>query len=342
MLTLAKNVIVARADNYPPMLDKTQYSSFTSRMLLYIRGKENKKLLIDSVLNGPFKYGTLIVLDIQTTPVTVKDKTYDELTDAEKIRGSCDIKATNIVLQGLPQDIYNLMNHYTKAKDIWDRVKLLTEDAHHSSVIHHQSYEAPVHHPSSQASFPWLDSGLVVPSFLPSDDPIASLNKAMSFISIAFTSRYPPTNNQLRISSNLRNQATIQDVAFQTDDLDAFGYDCDEAPSASVVLMAELSAYDSDVLSEAKEDKYLEKIIKLEMKKKALDNVVYKMGQSTQTMHMLTKPQVVYDEGHQTALSYQNPLYLTKAQRKVHSLYYGNTIVKQHDALSIIDTEETL
>ncbi|GKB90823.1 retrovirus-related pol polyprotein from transposon TNT 1-94 [Tanacetum coccineum] len=37
---------------------------------------------------------------------------------------------------------------------------------------------------------------------------------------------------------------------FQTDDLDAFDSDCDEAPSASAVLMAKLSAYDSDVLLE--------------------------------------------------------------------------------------------
>ncbi|GJS13525.1 reverse transcriptase domain-containing protein [Tanacetum coccineum] len=32
-----------------------------------------------------------------------------------------------------------------------------------------------------------------------------------------------------------------------TNDLDAFDSDCDEAPLASVVLMAKLSAYDSDV-----------------------------------------------------------------------------------------------
>nr|GEX77538.1 hypothetical protein [Tanacetum cinerariifolium] len=53
--------------------------------------------------------------------------------------------------------------------------------------------------------------GLVVPSFLPSDDLIASLNKAMAFISTAFSSHYPLTNNQLKTSSNPRNQATIQD-----------------------------------------------------------------------------------------------------------------------------------
>ncbi|GJX84752.1 hypothetical protein Tco_0335526 [Tanacetum coccineum] len=96
-------------------------------MLLYIKGKENKKLLVDSVLNGPFKYGIVTVPGTQTTPATVKDRTYDKLTDAEKIREACDIKATNIILQGLPQYIYNLVNHHTKAKDIWDKVKLLIE-----------------------------------------------------------------------------------------------------------------------------------------------------------------------------------------------------------------------
>ncbi|GJU02910.1 retrovirus-related pol polyprotein from transposon TNT 1-94 [Tanacetum coccineum] len=59
--------------------------------------------------------------------------------------------------------------------------------------------------------------------------------------------------------------------------------------------------------SKAKEDKYLEEIIELEKKKKALDNVVCKM-----------------------------------AQRKVSALYWARKIVKQHNELSVIDTEETL
>ncbi|GKB38145.1 hypothetical protein Tco_0883087 [Tanacetum coccineum] len=129
--------------------------------------------------------------------------------------------------------------------------------------------------------YPQLDSCLVVPSFLPTDDLIASINKAMAFISTSFSSRYPLTNNQLRTSSNLRNQATIQDgeghmarqctepkrpknsewfkekillaQALKTDDLDAFDSDCDEAPSASALLMAKLSAYDLDILSEYSE-----------------------------------------------------------------------------------------
>ncbi|GKA02089.1 hypothetical protein Tco_0674754, partial [Tanacetum coccineum] len=90
-----------------------------------------------------------------------------------------------------------------------------------------------------------LDLGLVLLSFCPTDDPIESLNKAMTFISTALTSRYPQTNNQLRTSSNPRNQATIQD-----DDLDAFDSNCDEAPAAQAAFMENLTSYDSNVLSE--------------------------------------------------------------------------------------------
>nr|GEV32120.1 integrase, catalytic region, zinc finger, CCHC-type, peptidase aspartic, catalytic [Tanacetum cinerariifolium] len=70
-LSLAENVIVAEADNRPSMLDKTRYSSWASRMLLYIKGKENGKLLIDSVINGPFQYGTVTELGTLTTPAIV-------------------------------------------------------------------------------------------------------------------------------------------------------------------------------------------------------------------------------------------------------------------------------
>nr|GFB18513.1 hypothetical protein [Tanacetum cinerariifolium] len=41
------------------------------------------------------------------------------------------------------------------------------------------------------------------------DDPIDAINQMMSFLTAVVTSRYPPTNNQLRNSSNPRQQATI-------------------------------------------------------------------------------------------------------------------------------------
>ncbi|GJV19532.1 hypothetical protein Tco_1368552 [Tanacetum coccineum] len=37
------------------------------------------------------------------------------------------MKATNIILQGLPADIYSLVNHHRVAKDLWERVQLLMQ-----------------------------------------------------------------------------------------------------------------------------------------------------------------------------------------------------------------------
>ncbi|GJS22289.1 hypothetical protein Tco_0450921 [Tanacetum coccineum] len=62
----------------------------------------------------------------------------------------------------------------------------------------------------SQADFPQLDSGLDVPTFQQGEDLIECINKAMAFLSV-MASRFPPLNNQLRTSSNPRNQETIQD-----------------------------------------------------------------------------------------------------------------------------------
>ncbi|GJW26542.1 integrase, catalytic region, zinc finger, CCHC-type containing protein [Tanacetum coccineum] len=586
------------ADNCPPMLDKTQYSSWASHMLLYIKGKEHGKLLYDSVINGPFKYRTVTVPGTQTTPVAVKDRTYDELTNAEKIHEACDIKATNIVLQGLPQDIYNLpewskfVTDVKLAKDLhsinFDHLYgyLRQHEAHANEVrqirqqypdplalvvntsnsspsytnqsqyhqqlspIAQQYYSPPVTTAKGRQTQGYIGNGsrsnatgvnrnarnttacqakvvrcyncqeeghMARQCIKPKSPRNSAWFKENMLLAEALESGVVLDEEQMAfladngdtITTGQASQELATIATFQNDDLDAFDSDCDEAPSASAVLMAKLSAYDSDVLSEvpthdtyvdnqvidqsvqemqyseqpvfnndtnidiksesntisyeqylkeikntviqdtssfvqqdalimsvievdkvnktinesltadieiykdqikifkerqkfdlndrekyidsqlrevtvdrnakvsdfqnqihslklqlsatveshktlsttvdvlkkeskAKKDKYYEDIIDLGKKNKALDNVIYKMGQSTQTMHMLTKPQVFYDECHKTALGYQNSLYLTQAQRKVPALYCGRTIVKQHDALSIIDTEETL
>nr|GFD05080.1 hypothetical protein [Tanacetum cinerariifolium] len=45
--------------------------------------------------------------------------------------------------------------------------------------------------------------------FQKGDDPIDAINHMMSFLTAVVTSRYTATNNQLRTSSNPRQQATI-------------------------------------------------------------------------------------------------------------------------------------
>ncbi|GJX09262.1 hypothetical protein Tco_0199121 [Tanacetum coccineum] len=119
MTTLAEHIIVAGAENRPPMLEKSMYDSWASRIRLFIKGKKNGRMMLDSIDNGPLVYPT-VEENGQTRP-----KKYSELTEAQQLQDDCDVQATNIILHGLPPDVYALVNHQEAAKDIWDRVKLL-------------------------------------------------------------------------------------------------------------------------------------------------------------------------------------------------------------------------
>nr|GFA01225.1 integrase, catalytic region, zinc finger, CCHC-type, peptidase aspartic, catalytic [Tanacetum cinerariifolium] len=81
--------------------------------------------------------------------------------------------------------------------------------------------------------------------------------------------------------------------------------------------------------------------IALEKKIKHLDNIVYKRDQSAQTVHMLTKPQFLYDHTTKQALGFQNHFYLKKAQQLEPKLYDSN-VIKNTCAIMILDSEETL
>ncbi|GJX90452.1 hypothetical protein Tco_0343778 [Tanacetum coccineum] len=62
-----------------------------------------------------------------------RPKKYSELTEAQQLQNDYDVQATNIILHGLPPDVYALVNHQEAAKDIWDRVKLLMKGTEYIS-----------------------------------------------------------------------------------------------------------------------------------------------------------------------------------------------------------------
>nr|GEY17215.1 hypothetical protein [Tanacetum cinerariifolium] len=93
----------------------------------------------------------------------------------------------------------------------------------------------------------------------------------------------------------------------------------------------------------SREDELLDKQILHEKKIKELNNIVLKMGQSIQTIHMLSpKPNLFYHTEQKMALGYQNPFYLKQAQKKQQSLYDGKVLLAKHDPIVVHDSEETL
>ncbi|GKB96548.1 integrase, catalytic region, zinc finger, CCHC-type containing protein [Tanacetum coccineum] len=127
MANLSEDIQSAGSDTRPPMLDRSDFESWQQRIRLYCLGKENGENILQSIDEGPFKMGKFRETLADGALGPERDRVVKDLTPEEKERYKADIRATNILLQGLPKDIYTLINHYTDAKDIWDNVKMLLE-----------------------------------------------------------------------------------------------------------------------------------------------------------------------------------------------------------------------
>ncbi|GKD75847.1 retrovirus-related pol polyprotein from transposon TNT 1-94, partial [Tanacetum coccineum] len=119
-------------DTRLPMLDRTDFDSWQQRIRLYCLGKDNGENIMKSITEGPFQMGMVIQTVAEETEGALQlgpecARVFTDLTAEEKERYKADIRATNILLQGIPKDIYTLINHYTDAKDIWDNVKIILE-----------------------------------------------------------------------------------------------------------------------------------------------------------------------------------------------------------------------
>ncbi|GJW73336.1 retrovirus-related pol polyprotein from transposon TNT 1-94 [Tanacetum coccineum] len=595
MTTLADKAILSGADNRPPVLEKDMYDSWKSIMELHMLNRQHGRMILESVENA--------------------------------IQADCDIKVTNIILQGLPPKVYALVSNHKVAKKLWARIQLLMQGTsltkHESKCKLYDEFDKFAYKKGETLCEFYLRFSLLLNDMniynmkleqlqvntkflntLPpewskfvtdvklvrdlhttnidqlhaylgqhefhanekGDDPIDAINHMMSFLTAVVTSCYPTTNNQLRNSSNPRQQATTNNgrvtlqpiqgrktslaagttrtytpgesgrkfrkqrtviyynckgeghmskqctkpkrkrddtwfkdkvllvqaqasgqilheeelafladpgilegqatqtvitynAAYQADDFDAYDSDCDELNTAKVALMANLSHYGSDALAEyaiesqqaavqnsnssgqqdalilfvieqlktqvvnctkinldnksvndtlttelerykeqvkvlkegqnvdlksngnvsdssarfveidrlkqtlfeylkekeslmqtvtlfkndfkKEESRNIDREITLEKRIKQLDNIVFKRDQSTQTVHMLTKPQFFYDHTTKQALGFQNPFYLKKAQQLKPKLYDGNVITNT-SAIVILDSKETI
>lgn len=75
-----------------------------------------------SVFEGP-----LIWPNITPEAKATSVRKYKELDPPDVIQANCDVKATNIILQGLPPEIYSLFSHHRIAKELWARILTLMQ-----------------------------------------------------------------------------------------------------------------------------------------------------------------------------------------------------------------------
>ncbi|GJT97418.1 retrovirus-related pol polyprotein from transposon TNT 1-94 [Tanacetum coccineum] len=279
MANLLEDIQCADSDTRPPILDRTDFASWQQHIRPFQMATFRETLAEGN--EGSLHLGP------------ERARVYSDLSPEDKDKYNADILETNILLQGLPKDIYTLINHYTDAKDTWDNVKMLLEgyeltkedresqlydDFEHfyqnkgetihdyyvlfvtaaklnrglrdsnydqlyaylkqhkahanenkmmlerftqpnidhlalmTNVSHQQYYSQSSTTPPSIyvqphfANNTQLDSGLS-----PMDKLIENLTNTLTLLTQSYKTYLPQTNNQLRTSSNARNQATVQD-----------------------------------------------------------------------------------------------------------------------------------
>ncbi|GJT88022.1 hypothetical protein Tco_1069739 [Tanacetum coccineum] len=90
-------------------------------MKLYIMNRQHGRMILESVENGPLIWPT-----IEENGVT-RPKKYSELSATEAIQADYDVKETNIILQGLPPEVYALVSNHRIAKELWERIQLFMQ-----------------------------------------------------------------------------------------------------------------------------------------------------------------------------------------------------------------------
>nr|GEY66548.1 retrovirus-related Pol polyprotein from transposon TNT 1-94 [Tanacetum cinerariifolium] len=221
--------------NRPPMLNKESYVPWSSRLLRYAKSRPNRKLIHNSIINGPYVRRMIPEPGDTNREVPVNEtfhvQTNDELIEKELKQIEADDQAIQTILLGLFEEIYAAVDkwsrhvtivHQTKDLHTADYTQLYDFLKYNQKEVDELKAERLVKTQdplalmaTSNNPYNFLVPHLDQPSFNenymqqpmpnPDDitDPTTAMNMALALMAKAFKLNYKtPTNNNQRISSN--------------------------------------------------------------------------------------------------------------------------------------------
>nr|GFC10290.1 hypothetical protein [Tanacetum cinerariifolium] len=84
-MSTQQDIYAAGSENRPPMINKYNYVPWSSRIIRYVRSRPNRKMIVDSIKNGPYVRRMIATLGEPDLPVPVPEsfhkQTDEELTE---------------------------------------------------------------------------------------------------------------------------------------------------------------------------------------------------------------------------------------------------------------------
>nr|GEU49251.1 hypothetical protein [Tanacetum cinerariifolium] len=207
------------------LVDKDLYDSWRSRMELYMQNREHGRMILESVEHGPLIWPT-----IEENGVT-RTKKYVELSATKKIQVDCDIKKLI--------SFFKLRNSSNPRKQA---------TIHDGRVTIQPLQEIP--------NFYVVGTSRTRVNTLETRGKTSGQQRVMKCFNCqreGHMARQCTKPKRKRDALWFKEKVLLveaQGNAYQADDLDAYDYDYDDITTAKVALMANLSYYGSDVLSE--------------------------------------------------------------------------------------------
>ncbi|GJT95660.1 hypothetical protein Tco_1091178 [Tanacetum coccineum] len=289
MTTLAEHIIVARAQNCPPMLEKSMYGSWESRIRLFIKGKkhglemklefqsimtiiflnveENGKLRLKNTLNSlkhnnfkmivMFKQQSFFMISTRCVkPVLVcyywrfftahnRHAYYCFSSGEDLIECINKVMAflSAVALRFPPQTInlkhrliLEIKQPFKTAESLFNKFK---EDKFRVMLVQETEELLLLQREMLTRNVAWFKEKLM----------LAEAREAGQILDeeqLAFLADPGIAKSFSCLQSDNPDRINV----FQTDNLDAYDSDCADLSSAKAVLMANLSSYDPEVLSE--------------------------------------------------------------------------------------------
>nr|GFA27814.1 hypothetical protein [Tanacetum cinerariifolium] len=119
---MSRDVLTVGSTMRIPLLYRGEYSQWVERFMNYLEEQTDGEAMINLIKNGnqplPHVTQVSIVGTSSTEQPPLKDKSM--WSDQEKRIQKIDRLTRSLLIQGLPNDIYSLIDSNKTAKDLWD------------------------------------------------------------------------------------------------------------------------------------------------------------------------------------------------------------------------------
>ncbi|GJZ80732.1 hypothetical protein Tco_0645726 [Tanacetum coccineum] len=309
MSSNSDDIQAASSDTRPPMLDKTDYESWTIEL-----GTTRDALGTTpegGVLLGP-----------------ERPRTYEDLSDTEKKRYDADVRATNIVLQGLPKDIYKLINHNIEAKAIRTTTKMLLQGNTFDADVDNQPVQDLALNEDKHLQADECDAFIQIVCVSPVNDAVVPHDPIVIELKIykeqvaiyeqrakfELTEREQRMDDQMRMLIQNHNK-TEENLKKE---LHSFKLQLKSTMENNKIIEETVTTLKQEF--KQKESKYLTDFSNLKHLNDKLENKLHSQDQSIQTVHMMLNP--------------------TQAKKAQPVLYDGDELLKPHYVPIIVPSSE--